>query len=192
MRKSLIYVYIAGAFLVAAVILAIYVIGKPKEEVTVTKASVSGIETMVRLCTVDIYNEVPVRDTINNKVVFAVQKQTGSISFDLDGLQTDDSGDTIRVTLPREIIELRESTDDNAWRVIDTKNLRWFGSDRLTDNEENMLKSRIRSKAVSQLYANGTVARARSEAVKQLKAMLQNIYSRPVIVSNPTPQGNPG
>lgn len=191
MRKSIIYVYLAGAFLIAAVILAIYVIGKPKNEVSVTKASVNGIETMVRLCTVDIYNEVPMRDTVNNKVVFAVQKQTGSISFDLEGLQTDDTGDTIRVTLPREIIELRESTDDNAWRVIDTKNLRWFGSDRLTDNEENIVKTRIRDKAVSQLYANGTVSRARREAVAQLKAMLQNIYRQPVVVSDPTPQGNP-
>ena len=44
---------------------------------------------MVRLCAVDIYSEVPVLDTIDNKVMFAVQKQKGSVLFDIENMQVD-------------------------------------------------------------------------------------------------------
>ena len=102
---------------------------------------------MVQLCAIDIYSEVPILDTINNKVMFAVQKQKGSVSFDLENMQMDDNGDTVKIVLSPEIVDLYEATEDNSWEVIDTKaigRMSMFKSDKFTDEEENALKANIK------------------------------------------------
>lgn len=165
---------------------------RQEEEITVEPAKVASLKTMAQLCVVDIYSEVPILDTINSKVIFAVQKQQGSISFDLEGLDPDLSGDTIRLTLPPEIVELRESTEPNAWEVIDTKSvgpMSILRSDKFTVEEENAAKAHAGRKAIRQLYRNGTVRKARADARKNLAEMLQLTYRKPVIVSDPTPNG---
>ena len=132
---------------------------------------------MARLCAIDIYSEVPVLDTINGKVIFAVQKQAGSISFDMDNLSIDDSGDTIRAILPREIIDLHEATEKNSWEVIDTKAigpLALVRSDKFTLREENLVKSRVRAKSIRLLYTNGTVRKAREEGARELRRLLEH------------------
>ena len=50
-------------------------------------------------------------DTINNKVMFAVQKQKGSISFDIENMQVDAEGDTVKITLSPEIVDLYEARE---------------------------------------------------------------------------------
>ncbi|MDE6548630.1 MAG: hypothetical protein K2L22_06505, partial [Muribaculaceae bacterium] len=72
------------------------------EEIEVLPSRPGDVREMVRLCSMEIYNEVPVLDTVNFKVMFAVQKQSGSISFDLEHINIDDTGDTVRIQLPRE------------------------------------------------------------------------------------------
>ncbi|MDE7115870.1 MAG: hypothetical protein K2O56_05545 [Muribaculaceae bacterium] len=117
-----------------------------KTDIETGKARTNEIESMARLCAVDIYSEIPVLDTIDDKVIFGIQKQSGSISFDIDKLKVDTLGDTVRIILPPEIVELYESTEDNSWEVIDTKNIGVLGvlrSDKLTDREENMVKAEI-------------------------------------------------
>ena len=104
---------------VAAALYLYFSLSSPKKTIDVDKGKVSRIETMARLCTVDIYSEVPVLDTINDKVMFAIQKQKGSVSFDLEKLKVDADGDTVQITLPPEIVELYESMDKNSWEVID-------------------------------------------------------------------------
>ena len=177
---------------VAALAVGVYLITrKDKDPYDVGKARISDIESMARLCTIDIYNEAPVLDTINNKVIFAIQKQRGSISFDLDSLDTSYSGDTVIVTLPRDIVEIHESTDPDSWQVIDTKSLALFVKDRMSLQEENAVKSKIRSRAIRQLYENGTVARARSEAAANLRSLLEMSLRHPVRVIDPDPDGSP-
>ena len=157
----------------------------------ISKAQISDVKGIVRLCAVDIYREVPVLDTIGHKVIFGIQKQQGSISFDLENLHIDD-GDTIRMVLPPEIVELHESTEKNSWKIIDSKAigpLSMLRSDKLTDKEENLVKKRISKRAVSQLYTDGTVRRARKEGTENLRQMMESIYRRPVIVTDSTPAG---
>ena len=91
------------------------------EEIEVLPSKPGDVKEMARLCSMEIYNEVSVLDTVNSKVIFAVQKQSGSISFDMENLQVDDSGDTIKIVLPREIVDIYESNEKTGWEVIDTK-----------------------------------------------------------------------
>lgn len=161
----------------------------PGKTYEVAEGKVVDMKQLAELCTVEIYSEVPVLDTINHKVLFGVQKQRGSVSFDLEKLQVDAQGDTVFVTLSPEIIRLEEATDSNSWEVIDTKSLKLMRSGRLTAEEDNMVKSHIKSKSVRELYKNGTVKRARKEACANLRALYSRIYKKPVVVTDPTPNG---
>lgn len=156
---------------------------------SVEEGKISSLKAVAQLCTLDIYREVSVLDTINNKVIFGFQKQQGSISFDLDSLDIDTTGDTVRVILPPETVELQESTDPGSWEVIDTKALSLFTADRLTNLEDNLIKQRLRRRAIRQLYADSTVARARSEACRNISVLLGKAWRRPVKVTDPIPMG---
>ena len=164
------------------------------EEIEVLPSKPGDVKEMARLCSMEIYNEVSVLDTVNSKVIFAVQKQSGSISFDMENLQVDDSGDTVKIVLPREIIEIYESNEKNAWEVIDTKAIgpmAFLRSNKFTSAEENRVKSKLKAKAIRRLYSNGTVKQARKDAVENLTRLMEGVYRKPVIVSDPTPNGNP-
>lgn len=179
--------------LLAAVAAGLYFyFSTPKKTIDVSEGRVSRIEEMVRLCAVDIYSEVPVLDTIDNKVMFAVQKQKGSVSFDIENMQVDAGGDTVRVTLPPEIIDLYEATEDNSWEVIDTKAvgpMAMLRSDKFTVEEENAVKANIKRNSRRLLYRNGTVKRARADGAQMLRTLLETVYDRPVMVTDPTPDG---
>lgn len=190
--------YIAGVILLLAVIAAVAAtiyfqpFRRDSDVITVGEGRMASIASMVRLCAVEIYNEEPVLDTINSKVIFAIQKQRGSISFDLEKLVVEDDGDTLTIILPPEIVEIYEATDPASWDVVDTKAIgpmALLRSDRFSDREENAVKARIRKKAVRRLYRNGTVARARAEGAERLQSLLSKIYRRPVKVTDPTPRG---
>lgn len=180
--------YIIAALLVIVAAGAAWFLLQPKESsITVDPGRANVAETMARLCTVDIYSEVPVLDTINDKVIFAVQKQTGSVSFDLEKMAVDTTGDTVRIILPPEIVELYEATEKDSWRVIDTKNIGKFGafrSSRLSDAEENAVKARIKKNSLRMLYDKGVIRRAREEGSRSLREMLEMVYRRPVIVTD--------
>lgn len=164
----------------------------PDKTIDVSKGKVSRVETMARLCTVDIYSEVPVLDTLDNKVMFAIQKQKGSVSFDLEKLKVDADGDTVKITLPPEIVELYEATDKNSWEVIDTKaigRMAMFRSDNFTIAEENAVKAKIKEKSTKLLYRNGTIERARAEGARNLQSLMEMVYDKPIRVTDPTPKG---
>lgn len=189
-------------YIIPIILLALLAVGgwflyqhfqKP-EEIEVLPTQLGEVKEMVRLCSMEFYNEVPVLDTVNFKVMFAVQKQSGSITFDVEHLNIDDTGDTIRIQLPREIVEVYESTDKNAWQVIDTKAIGpmvIFRSNKFTLAEENRVKAKLKAKSISRLYSNGTVRKARKDAVENLTRLMEGLYHKPVIVSDPTPNGTP-
>lgn len=192
MSKLYRYIILAVLLIVAGVALWFAFSKKPQPVIEISEGRVASLESMVQLCAVEVYNEVPVLDTINNKVIFAVQKQRGSVSFDIENFEADAEGDTVRFVLPREIVEVYESTDDNSWEVIDTKpigKLAFLKSGKLSDQEENAVKKRLQSRAVNLLYSNGTVARARKEAVVNLRRLMEKVYRKPVVVVDTIPQG---
>ena len=190
--KYIITLVLAAAF--AFLGWQLYIYFQRPEEIEVLPTKPGDVKEMARLCSMDIYNEVSVLDTVNSKVIFAVQKQRGSISFDMENLQIDDTGDTVRIILPREIVEVYESNEKNAWEVIDTKAIgpmAFLRSNKFTTAEENRVKSKIKAKAISRLYSNGTVRQARKDAVKNLSRLMEGVYRKPVIVTDPTPNGTP-
>lgn len=193
MTKKIKKLIILAAILVGALVLFFW-LGAPKKSIEIGKGQISDITTMVQLCTVDLYNEVPVLDTINDKVLFAVQKQRGSVSFDIENMQVNTDGDTVKIVLSPEIVEINEATEDNSWQVIDSKSLSLNGynplaSDKLTDEEENQLKAKIKANSKKILYHNGTIERARAEGVKNLQTLMTKVYRKPVVVTDPTPKG---
>lgn len=182
LKYKLIISLVVTALVAAGLFRLYHSISTPKKTVEVTPARIASVEEMVKLCSVDIYSEVPVLDTLDRKVMFAIQKQRGQISFDIENLQIDSVGDTLRVTLPKEKVELYESTDPHSWEVVDTKGLGLLVSNKFTIEEENRLKKQIRKRSIERLYRDGTVKRAREEAAANLQLLLQPIYRRSVIV----------
>lgn len=183
-----------ACLLVAAGVYVVHKVktSKPEKTYEVAEGKVTDLRQLAEICTVEIYSEVPVLDTVNQKVLFGIQKQRGSVSFDLERLRIDSDGDTVRVVLSPEIVELYESTDPHSWEVVDTKSLQLLGSGRLTAEEDNLVKSHIKAKSIRELYRNGTIRRARAEACMNLESLYSKIYRKPVSVTDPTPDGTPG
>lgn len=181
----------AIAVIAAAVAVWLLIPSRRSDTVAMTPARISDIATMVSLSTVDIYEEQPVNGRIGPKHLVARQTLTGSVSFDLEKLVVDTVGDTLRVILPPETVELYESTEPGSYVVIDTWNDRLLGS-ALTTREENAIKAKAMALARKRIYAKGYVRRARAEAVANLAQLLRPLAaSRPVMIIDPTPAGNP-
>jgi len=181
----------AIAVIAAAVAVWLLIPSRRSDAVAMTPARISDIATMVSLSTVDIYEEQPVNGRIGPKHLVARQTLTGSVSFDLEKLVIDTVGDTLRVILPPETVELYESTEPGSYVVIDTWNDRLLGS-ALTTREENAIKAKAMALARKRIYAKGYVRRARAEAVANLAQLLRPLAaSRPVMIIDPTPAGNP-
>lgn len=187
--------YIIPAIILSALALGgwlLYRYFQRPEEIEVLPSRPGDVKEMVRLCSMEIYNEVPVLDTVNFKIMFAVQKQIGSISFDIEHLNVDDSGDTVKIQLPREIVDVKESTEKDSWQVIDTRAigpLSILRSDKFSLAEENRVKAKLKANSIKRLYSNGTVRKARKDAVENLTRLIEAAYRKPVIVTDPTPDG---
>lgn len=157
--------------------------------ITLQEAKITDVTPMLRLCSVEIYDEVPVKGDIDNRHLFARVALNGSISFDLDSVKMTESGDTLSVTLPREIVDIYESTDAGAYQVIDTWCDSFLGSSNFTTAEENSIKSKVRDNYRKEIYQKGYVARARKEAVANLTSLLGGLTGKTVIVTDPSPEG---
>lgn len=156
-------------------------------------AHIKSVKNMVELCTTDIHEEIPVKDSINGKWIVARQVIAGRIRFDIENLRIESQGDTTVIYLPEERVDILENAGPDAYQVLDT----WDGNSTffprtLTAPEENVLKSRWQNQIRKKIYARGYVARARREAVATLAPLLQAMHGpdTPVIVIDPTPNGN--
>jgi hypothetical protein len=185
MKKNLTIVILA-ALLTGALTLIIWLIVRPSDkepEVTTTPARIVDVKAVARLVSMDIYREETVVDTVGSKVICAIAKLRGQITFDLDSLSADPDADTVRIKLPRENIKLYEAVDRGAWQVVDTRSLKFLGSSKLTVGEENAVKRGVIAKARTRLYKDGTVTRTRKEAASNLSQTLSMMLRRPVIVT---------
>lgn len=149
----------------------------------VEPAKIKNIQEMAQLCTTEIYEDVPIRGRIGTRHIFARMTVNGSISFPLDSTSIHTGHDTIVVTLPRERVEILESTVPGSYQVIDTWNDSFLGSSNFTTAEENKIKDMIRARLVQNLYRSGTVKRARADAAENLKSLISASTGRPVTVN---------
>ena len=129
----------------------------------------------------------PEADRVTMRDAKAFDIGRGPDLFDPDSIARDSRGDTLVVTLPREIVEIHESTEPDSYEVIDTWNDRFLGSDKFTAAEENEIKRKAVANYRRRIYAKGYVKRARAEARQNLQALLAATTGRPVIVIDPTP-----
>lgn len=193
MKTKKIFPIIAAAILLGGILLIVSLNRKSSQQsgdLTIDGAMVKEVESMVRLCSMDIYEETPVKATIGNRHLFGRITLKGSITFDLERIALKMSGDTLRVQLPPEKVEILESTDKDSYIVIDTWNDRFMGSGSFTTAEENKIKEKVKQNAIKSIYRKGYVKRARAEAAENLTAMLSALTSKPVVVTDPTPEGN--
>lgn len=184
---------ISAVTLLAAIITVAavwYMMSPESDEVEIHEATVTDIKSMVRLCSMDIYQETPVKASIGHRHIFGRITLKGSVTFDIEQLTFDSAGDTLRVMLPPETIEILESTDRNAYTVIDTWDDRNNGRALFTTAEENKIKEQVKRNAIKNLYRKGFVRQARAEATGNLARMLSAMTSQPVIVTDPTPEGS--
>ncbi len=148
------------------------------------------VEELVRLCSVEIYEDYALKDSVDDRHLFARMLVRGSISFDVEHLNVTTEGDSVVVVLPLEIVEIYEATDDDAYELID----RWDSNNReapISNAEENAMKLRAKERIESRLYENGTVRRARLEASETLASLMRKVYRKPVRVIDPAPYGTP-
>lgn len=159
--------------------------------ISMTPARIENVRQMLMLSSVRLYEEVPVKGTVGKRHLVACLALEGSIDFDLDKLELQESGDTVKVTLPPATVTLRESTRPGSYVVIDTWNDSFFGSKNITTKEENRMKELALENAERQVYARGYVLQARADAVISLKSLLSSaLPGKVVIVVDPTPQGS--
>lgn len=173
-----------------AVIAGMWYFSPQASRVTMHDAVISDLTPMARLCALDIYEDVPIKAHIGKKHIFARATLNATITFDLEGVKPEMRGDTLFVTLPPERIDIYESTEPGAYVVIDTWTDGLFGSSNFTTAEENSIKAKVRDNFRAKAYAKGYVARARKEAVANLTSMLGGLTGKPVVVTDPTPEGN--
>lgn len=193
MKTKKIFPIIAAAILLGGILLIVSLNRKSSRQsgdLTIDGAMVKEVESMVRLCSMDIYEETPVKATIGNRHLFGRITLKGSITFDLERIALRMSGDTLCVQLPPEKVEILESTDKDSYIVIDTWNDRFMGSGSFTTAEENKIKEKVKQNAIKSIYRKGYAKRARAEAAENLTAMLSALTSKPVVVTDPTPEGN--
>lgn len=179
------YIRIALLFVVLAAVVGVAMWWKQSPEysrVRMEPAKIADITPMVRLCTVDFYEDIPIKANIGPRHFFGKMTLTGSIGFDLETMRQEMRGDTIVVWLPREAIDIEESTAPGSYRVIDTWNERLLGKSGFTTVEENEIKRKVIESYRKKLYASGAVAKARSEAVASLKPMIESVTRHPVVV----------
>ncbi|MDE5807418.1 MAG: DUF4230 domain-containing protein [Muribaculaceae bacterium] len=158
----------------------------------IEKAKVIDVRPMLKLCSVEIYEDVPIKANIGKRHLFARARLTGNILFDLERARSEWSGDTLVVILPPEIVQIRESTDPGSYEVIDTWNDRFLGSSNFTASEENEIKRKAVDQWRRQLYKRGYVRRARAEAISNLGNMLAPFaVGKEVRIVDPAPEGYP-
>ncbi len=161
---------------VVAVIVGVVWFVRPSEPLPVAKiepARIIDVRPMVKLCSVEIYEDVPVKAKIGSRHLFARETLTGTISFDLEKIDQRWEGDTLVVTLPPEIVEIYESTEPGSYKVIDRWNDKLLAGSNFTTAEENEIKRQVVESWRDSIYSRGYVKRAREEAVNNLEAMLR-------------------
>ncbi len=176
MIKKYIGIHLSGIiFLVLVVVgagMLIWRSGEGSTNMTVSETKLSEIKEMVKLCSLEVRDDVAIKDSINGKWIFAKNTINGYIRFDLEKLDYQLRNDSVFIFLPPEEIEVYESSSPNSYEVIDTWDNTLFGLRKMTSEEETAIKKRMADSYKASFYEKGYVRRARESAVNTLNRML--------------------
>lgn len=159
----------------------------PDAGMQLQQAKIESIKDMIELCTLDVREEMAIKDSINGKWIVARQIIEGRVRFNLDSLRVENRGDTIVVYLPPERVDILESADKDAYKVLDT----WDGARSLfprtmTAAEENVIKRRWQKKARERINRRGYVRQAREDAKTTLRSLFE-ATGQPILILDPLP-----
>lgn len=176
MIKKYIGIHLSGIiFLVLVVVgagMLIWRSGEGSTNMTVSETKLSEIKEMVKLCSLEVRDDVAIKDSIDGKWIFAKNTINGYIRFDLEKLDYQLRNDSVFIFLPPEEIEVYESSSPNSYEVIDTWDNTLFGLRKMTSDEETAIKKRMADSYKASFYEKGYVRRARESAVNTLNRML--------------------
>lgn len=149
------------------------------DEVVSHAMIVQSIEDVLKLSSGEIYQEVPIVDTIAGQVVAMVIQARTYIDFDLDHIPTHTIGDTLYVQLPPEQVKPYEL----GYKVVDVHPLHQSLFYRpMTAQQENVVKQRIPERLVERVYTAGYITEARRQARQELSRFLSGVYPHVVVV----------
>lgn len=148
----------------------------------ISESKLTEIKGLVKLCSLEVRDDVAIKDSINGKWIFAKSTVNGYIRFDLEKLDYQLQNDSVIIFLPPEEIEVYESDRDNSYQVIDTWNQALLDFRPLTSDEETAIKQRMARRYKDSFYEKGYVARARASAVATLSALLSKMDGKISIV----------
>ena len=178
------YLLIAFLAVVAALLFYTWWQASPEvDKVKMQSAKIADIRKMAELCTVDFYEDLPIKASIGPRHIFAKTTVTFSISFDLEKIDMQERNDTLFIKLPQEKIEILESTAPGSYLVYDTWSDNFLGKTNFTTAEENRIKAKVIDNFSKTVRNRGYVKEARAEARRNLADMLHTLTGNPVVVN---------
>lgn len=186
MIKKYFSLYVTGIILIVVLALGggLYLWRSSTEStnMAISETKLSEIKDMLKLCTMEVRDDVAIKDSINGKWIFAKATVNGYIRFDLEKLDYQVKNDSVVIILPPEEIEIYESSANNSYEVIDTWNASMLDLRRMTAAEETAIKKRMARKYKASFYDKGYVKRARASAVKNLSRLLSIIDPKITVI----------
>ena len=176
MIKKYFGLYVAGIILIVVLALGgglyLWRSNAGSTNVAISETKLAEIKEMMKLCSMEVRDDVVIKDSINGKWIFAKTTVNGYIRFDLEKLDYQVRNDSVVILLPPEEIEIYESSANNAYEVIDTWNASMLDLRRMTAAEETAIKKRMAGRYRASFYDKGYVKRARASAVETLNHLL--------------------
>ena len=186
MIKKYFSLYVTGIILIVVLALGggLYLWRSSTEStnMAISETKLSEIKDMLKLCTMEVRDDVAIKDSINGKWIFAKATVNGYIRFDLEKLDYQVKNDSVVIILPPEEIEIYESSANNSYEVIDTWNASMLDLRRMTAAEETAIKKRMARKYKASFYDKGYVKRARASAVETLSRLLSIIDPKITVI----------
>lgn len=188
MIKYYIKLIVAIVIIAGAVALVLWRSTAASTNMSVSETKLSEIKEMVKLCSLEVRDDVAIKDSINGKWIFAKNTVNGYIRFDLEKLDYQTRNDSVIIFLPPEEIEIYEANSDGAYEVIDTWNESLLDLRTLTAAEESAIKRRMADRYRNSFYTKGYVSRARRSAVETLSRLV-SVMDDKITIVDLHPQG---
>ena len=180
--KRILYIILAILLIVGTVLLWRSCSKSQSEDYSdvVTHAmTVRSIEEILKLSTGELYQEIPMVDTIDGMVIAYVIQARTYIDFDIEQLPTQVVGDTLYVQLPPEEVTPHEL----GYQVVDVHALRQgFFKKTLSAEQENRAKRRIPQRLIDEAYRSGYIRNARQQAREELARFLSVTHPTVIVV----------
>lgn len=189
MLKRYIALLMTLIVILAAAAIILWRNSQASTNMSISETKLSEIKDMVKLCSLEVRDDIAIRDSINGKWIFAKNTVNGYVRFDLEKLDYQTRNDSIVIFLPPEEIEVYESSRDNSYEVIDTWNQSLLDLRNLTAAEETAIKKRVADRYKASFYEKGYVSRARSSAVATLSTLLSRMDDGKITVVDLYPDG---